>query len=99
MWFNFISDNELDKVFLFLLISISISTDVGGFVFGKIFKGKKLTKISPKKTYSGMIGSYLTTVIIVNFFFKNYIDTQNLLFIALIYRLISLIRCHNNNLI
>ena len=32
---------------------------IGGFVFGKIFKGPKLTKISPNKTYSGMIGSFL----------------------------------------
>ena len=36
-----------------------ISSDIGGYIFGKIFKGKKLTKISPNKTYSGLIGSYI----------------------------------------
>ena len=37
---------------MFILL-ICISTDIGGYIFGKIFKGPKLTKISPKKTYSG----------------------------------------------
>tara|TARA_Y100000591_G_C21828601_1_gene698207 strand:- start:1077 stop:1496 length:420 start_codon:yes stop_codon:yes gene_type:complete len=82
LWFNFNSNNKLDKIFLLFLISISISTDIGGFVFGKIFKGKKLTKISPNKTYSGMFGSYLVTTLVVYFLFKNYIDTQNLFIIA-----------------
>ena len=36
-----------------------IFTDIGGYVFGKIFKGPKLTKLSPNKTYSGVIGSYI----------------------------------------
>ena len=46
-----------------LVILICIATDVGGFVFGKIFKGPKLTKISPNKTYSGMLGSYFLSTI------------------------------------
>ena len=48
-----------------LVILICIATDIGGFVFGKIFKGPKLTKISPNKTYSGMIGSYFLSIISV----------------------------------
>ena len=43
--------------FLFILL-ICISTDLGGYIFGKLFKGKKLTKISPNKTYSGTLGSF-----------------------------------------
>ena len=43
----------------FVILIICISTDIGGYIFGKIFKGPKLTKISPKKTYSGVIGGYL----------------------------------------
>ena len=39
-------------------------------IFGKLFKGPKLTKISPNKTYSGMIGSYLLSVIGANLFIK-----------------------------
>ena len=44
--------------FLFLII-VCIFTDIGGYIFGKIFKGKKFTKISPNKTLSGVIGSFL----------------------------------------
>ena len=47
--------------FLFLII-VCIFTDTGGYIFGKIFKGTKLTKISPKKTYSGVIGSFLLSL-------------------------------------
>ena len=47
---------------LFVLI-ICVSTDIGGYVFGKIFKGPKLTKISPNKTFSGMMGGLLLSVI------------------------------------
>ena len=50
-------------IFLYFIITISISTDVGGYVFGKIFKWKKLSKISPKKTISGVFGSYFCSVI------------------------------------
>ena len=56
-------------LFLFVII-ICIFTDIGGYVFGKLFKGPKLTKISPNKTYSGMIGSYLLSVIGANLFIK-----------------------------
>ena len=42
---------------------ICIFTDIGGYIFGKIFKGPKLTKISPKKTYSGVFGSFLLSLI------------------------------------
>ena len=46
-----------------LVIIICIFTDIGGYIFGKIFKGPKLTKISPNKTYSGMIGSFVLSLI------------------------------------
>ena len=56
--------NDFDgKYTLFLLILfICISTDLGGYIFGKIFKGPKLTKISPNKTYAGMIGGFLLSI-------------------------------------
>ena len=47
----------------FLVILICVSTDIGGYIFGKTFKGPRLTKISPKKTYSGAIGSFLSSLI------------------------------------
>ena len=54
---------SIELFLLFYVILICISTDIGGYVFGKIFKGPKLTVISPKKTYSGMIGGYLLSLI------------------------------------
>ena len=47
--------------FLFVII-VCIFTDIGGYIFGKTFKGPKLIKISPKKTYSGLIGSFLISL-------------------------------------
>ena len=58
--------NELDEhgllIFLFIVL-VCISTDIGGYVFGKLFKGPKLTKISPKKTYAGVFGGYFLSII------------------------------------
>ena len=47
---------------VFIVILICVSTDVGGYVFGKLLQGPKLTKISPNKTYAGMIGGYLLSI-------------------------------------
>tara|TARA_B100000686_G_scaffold243772_1_gene252780 strand:+ start:647 stop:1300 length:654 start_codon:yes stop_codon:yes gene_type:complete len=60
-------------IFLFV-ITICIATDIGGYVFGKLFKGPKLSKISPNKTYSGMIGSYLLSIIFANLYLKESTD-------------------------
>ena len=56
-------DNYGPYVFFFVLI-VSISTDIGGYFFGKIIKGPKLIKISPNKTYSGMIGSFALSLVL-----------------------------------
>ena len=75
-------------VFLFIL-SICIFTDIGGYIFGKIFKGKKLISISPNKTYAGMIGSFISSLIICIIFII-YLDFSiNLLFFTLLISLIS----------
>ena len=55
-------------------ILVSILTDIGGLVIGKLFKGKKLTKISPKKTISGALGSFLFSLILVPFYLDIFID-------------------------
>ena len=67
LFFSFYSahefrENENYKDFLFI-ITICIFTDIGGYIFGKILKGPKLTKISPKKTYAGVFGSFLLPLI------------------------------------
>ncbi len=75
LFFSFYSVYELYKLnashinFLFVLI-ICISTDIGGYVFGKTLKGPKLTKISPNKTYVGVIGAYIISLISINFLFE-----------------------------
>ena len=53
---------KIGLLFFFFIIVICIFTDMGGYVFGKIFKGPKLTSISPNKTYSGVIGSFLISL-------------------------------------
>ena len=77
------------KVYLLYTVLVSIMSDIGGLVFGKVFKGKKLTKISPNKTISGSIGSFIFPIFLVPFFYKSQID-QNLLNIFLITIIISL---------
>ena len=67
LFFSFYSayefrENENYEDFLFT-ITICIFTDIGGYIFGKIFKGPKLTKISPKKTYAGVFGSFFLPLI------------------------------------
>ena len=69
--FKIREENNL-KYFLFI-ITICIFTDIGGYLFGKVFKGPKLTKISPKKTYTGVFGSFLLSLITGLIFF-NYLD-------------------------
>ena len=77
-----ISSIELhDKIgssilFLFV-ISICILSDIGGYIVGKTIGGKRLTKISPNKTISGTIGSFvfsLFSIILFKFFFNNNLD-------------------------
>ena len=51
------------KIILFIILLICISSDIGGILFGKIFKGPKLTKISPNKTISGSIGSFILSIL------------------------------------
>ena len=66
--FNIRNEFDRDYFHLLLVVTICVSTDIGGYVFGNIFKGPKLTKISPKKTYSGVIGSFLLSLIFTNLF-------------------------------
>ena len=56
-------------IFLFILV-VCVSTDIGGYVFGKLFKGPKLTKISPKKTYAGVFGGYFLSIIFTYILFN-----------------------------
>jgi len=63
--------NENLEGFL-LIILICISTDIGGYIFGNLFKGPKLSKISPNKTQSGMIGGFVLSSIASLIFILQY---------------------------
>ena len=74
------------KLFFLYSVTISIASDLGGYFFGKILKGNKLTKISPNKTVSGAIGAFIFSILIIPIFYTNlnFIST-NLLFVATIF--------------
>ena len=55
-----------------LIILICVSTDIGGYIFGNLFKGPKLSKISPNKTQSGMIGGFVLSLISSSIFVLQY---------------------------
>ena len=79
---------NLKPYFVYTLL-VAIFSDIGGLAFGKFFKGKKLTKISPNKTISGSIGSFLLPFVLVPFFYSELIK-YDILTIIMITILISL---------
>ena len=95
----YLSDlNEISFYILLWIIILVVCSDVGGYVFGKIFKWKKLTKISPRKTLSGVFGSFifsLSSVFIANAMFSSnqvipidFLDPK-FFFLAIIFSLIA----------
>ena len=74
LFFFFFSNFSQLKIIIFSLLFSCMASDIGGFIFGKIFKGPKLTSISPNKTISGSIGSFFLSSLIFSlliFYFKN----------------------------
>ena len=76
-------------IFFLYVISVCFFTDIGGYVFGKIIGGKKLSKISPNKTIAGTVGSFIFSIIpFIIFLNFNYIDLEfnptNIMFCLLI---------------
>ena len=78
------------KIYLLYTVLVAILSDIGGLVVGKIFKGKKLTKISPKKTVSGSIGSFIFSSSLIPLFYEKFIE-YDLLILTIITLLISFI--------
>ena len=64
-----INDDNL-YIDLIIILLICIFTDIGGYLFGKIFKGPKLTSYSPNKTISGLIGSYIMSLSLIPILIK-----------------------------
>ena len=96
MFFIFYNLSDL-KIILFILLIGCIASDIGGFIFGKIFKGPKLTNISPNKTISGSVGSIFLTLLIFSLFFL-YLH-QSLSYKILITALFTSIFCQLGDLL
>ena len=78
------------KINMLYLFTICICSDIGGLLFGKIFKGKKLTKISPNKTIAGSLGSFMLSLCLVPIFHFLLADQfLNLLSLILLATLVS----------
>ena len=85
------------KLMLFLIILVCVASDIGGITFGKLFQGPKLTKISPKKTVSGAIGSLvLSTLILI---ISIYYFTENLSYKTIVVGLITSTACQIGDLL
>ena len=69
--FKLRNDFSADYTYVLFVLLICVSTDIGGYIFGRTLKGPKLTQISPKKTYAGVVGGYLLAMITVNFLLDN----------------------------
>tara|TARA_B110000027_G_scaffold119578_1_gene132368 strand:+ start:628 stop:1290 length:663 start_codon:yes stop_codon:yes gene_type:complete len=69
------------KEYLVYSILVAILSDVGGLIFGKTFKGKKLSKISPNKTISGSLGSFLCSLFLLLFYYDKLTDYSLLVLI------------------
>ena len=84
-------NNVEDDYLIFLLVTvICVLTDIGGYIFGKIFKGPKLTKYSPNKTYAGVFGSYILSISSIPFVLKlNIISEKNIISMLIFVFLIS----------
>ena len=88
-YFSYEIHRSEGPIFFLYIISICFYTDTGGYVFGKIIGGKKLSKISPKKTISGSIGSFILSIFpLILFLNFNYLELEfnlrNILFCLLI---------------
>ena len=78
--FKIRNDFSQDYFHILLIATICVSTDTGGYIFGKLLKGPKLTKLSPNKTYAGVIGSFLLSIIITILFFELTLKIYNFRF-------------------
>ena len=84
VWLSFLDSQNDDQIYLLFIIIVAISSDIGGYLFGKTFKGKKISKISPNKTYSGMFGSYILSIVISLIIFKNFLNIYELIILSII---------------
>ena len=88
-------ENIISLNLLFWTLLLVILSDIGGYIFGKAFKWKKITKISPNKTLSGVFGSFIFSLIsipIAHYIFSadkiNFLEPK-FFFLALFFSLVA----------
>ena len=87
-------DTNYSLTIMYWVLASTFLSDIGGYVFGRVFKGKKLTKISPNKTYSGAIGSVIFSVIsmpVLNLFQQILYNKSMINFFQLKYLLLTIL--------
>ena len=84
------------KIILFILLFGCVASDIGGYLFGKLLKGPRLTKISPKKTISGALGSFILTCLVITSLI--YYETNNLNYSIIITGLMTSLFCQFGDL-
>ena len=87
-------DSNKELIFLCWVLFTTFLSDIGGYIFGKTFGGKKLTKISPNKTYSGALGSFalsLLSIPILVFIQKNFLNEILINFLQLNFYILTLL--------
>lgn len=93
--FKIRNDFNQDYFHILFIAIICVSTDTGGYIFGKFLKGPKLTKLSPNKTYAGVIGSFLLSIVTTILFFEltfkiyNFKITEEIFIFVLVVSLVS----------
>jgi len=80
---NLRGDSFDDAVFFIFILSVCAGSDIGGYIFGKVIGGKKLIKISPNKTISGSIGSFIFSLLPL-FLFSFQLSLKNILFCLIV---------------
>lgn len=93
IWTYLIPHDSINNISFIFLLLICASTDIGGYILGNIIGGKKLTKISPNKTYSGAVGSLSFSLIFGYLFLiyqNNFLDPKvNIAFLIIIISITS----------
>ena len=96
LFFFYFSNFVHLKVILFSLLLCCVASDIGGFVFGKTFKGPKITKISPNKTYAGSLGSIIFSMVVFSGLMISF--TNNFNYMILIIAIITSTACQFGDL-
>ena len=87
-------ESNYSLINIYWILSTTFFSDIGGYTVGKLFKGKKITKISPNKTYSGLAGSFFFSILsipLINLFHILFYDQNIINFYQLKYLLLAIL--------